>query len=109
MVRRLRACVEAWPECIEGDYNPACCRFPKSCSCTIYDMQYVTEADLEPEQEAKLTENGITPLEERMAAAILFMPEIGHLTAGVTKEIISRCARVAVEFGARYDEGVRDS
>lgn len=98
MVRRLRACVEAWPECEEGQYNPACCRFPKSCSCTIY-WANVTEADLEPEPEAKPV---ITPLEYRMAAAILFMPEIGHLTAGVTKEIISRCARVAVEFGARY-------
>jgi hypothetical protein len=35
--RRLLSCVEAWPECVEGDYNPACCRFPKSCSCTVYD------------------------------------------------------------------------
>jgi hypothetical protein len=26
-------CVERWPECHSGDYNPACCRFPKSCSC----------------------------------------------------------------------------
>jgi hypothetical protein len=44
-----------------------------------------------------------TPLEERMAAAIIFMPEIGHLTAGVTREVIARCARVAVEFGAQSD------
>lgn len=49
MTRRLRACVEAWPDCETGLYNPACCRFPKSCSCTIWDPQYVTEADLEPE------------------------------------------------------------
>lgn len=47
-VRRLRTCVEAWPDCETGLYNPACCRFPKSCSCTIWDPQYVTEADLEP-------------------------------------------------------------
>jgi hypothetical protein len=46
--RRLRACVEAWPECREGGYDPRCCRFPKSCSATVYDPQYVTEADLEP-------------------------------------------------------------
>lgn len=26
-------CVLNWPDCIDGDYNPACCRFPKSCSC----------------------------------------------------------------------------
>ncbi len=36
-MRRLLACVEAWPECAEGQYNPACCRFPKSCSCTVYE------------------------------------------------------------------------
>lgn len=38
-----------------------------------------------------------------MAAAILFMPEIGHLTAGVTKEIIARCARVATEHFDGHD------
>lgn len=26
-------CVRAWPECHNGDYNPSCCRWPKSCSC----------------------------------------------------------------------------
>lgn len=31
--RRLKTCVEAWPDCVSGEYNPACCRFPKSCSC----------------------------------------------------------------------------
>ncbi len=30
--RRLRACVEAWPDCYTGGYDPTCCRFPKSCS-----------------------------------------------------------------------------
>lgn len=33
---RLKSCVEQWPDCSEGDYHPSCCRFPKSCSCTIY-------------------------------------------------------------------------
>ena len=27
------ACRERWPECRQGGYDPACCRFPKSCSC----------------------------------------------------------------------------
>lgn len=31
---RLRSCVEEWEDCWEGGYNPNCCRFPKSCSCT---------------------------------------------------------------------------
>jgi hypothetical protein len=29
---RLAECVEAWPECEAGLYDPRCCRFPKSCS-----------------------------------------------------------------------------
>lgn len=45
--RRLRACVEAWPNCATGEYNPACCRFPKSCSCTVYSAAHVTDEDLE--------------------------------------------------------------
>lgn len=34
---RLKRCTEQWPECTEGEYNPSCCRFPKSCYCTIYN------------------------------------------------------------------------
>lgn len=26
-------CVQAWPGCFSGGYDPRCCRFPKSCSC----------------------------------------------------------------------------
>lgn len=37
------SCLEAWPECQNGSYNPACCRFPKSCSC-----EYVVKADITP-------------------------------------------------------------
>lgn len=33
---RLNSCIEQWSNCSEGEYNPSCCRFPKSCSCTIY-------------------------------------------------------------------------
>src|SRR5688572_8120434 len=47
MTRRLKTCVEAWPECETGQYNPHCCRFPKSCSCTIYDPE-ISEEYLEP-------------------------------------------------------------
>jgi hypothetical protein len=45
--RRLRTCVQNWPQCAEGLYDPRCCRFPKSCSCTIYDNG-TKESDLEP-------------------------------------------------------------
>lgn len=36
--RRSPECVEAWPDCAPGEYNPACCRFPKSCSCEVPEL-----------------------------------------------------------------------
>lgn len=48
--RRLRECVEAWPDCATGDYNPSCCRWPKSCACTVYGPDEVTEDDLEAQR-----------------------------------------------------------
>lgn len=50
---RLKGCVEAWPGCADGEYNPACCRFPKSCSCASYDDQVAPEI-LEEVQEPSL-------------------------------------------------------
>lgn len=29
---RLPECVERWPGAVDGEYDPRCCRFPKSCS-----------------------------------------------------------------------------
>jgi hypothetical protein len=49
---RLRACVERWPDCFTGDYNPACCRFPKSCSADIYDGVGIDPAGLEGDANA---------------------------------------------------------
>lgn len=34
---RSPECVKAWPECEDGAYDPRCCRFPKSCSCNVYE------------------------------------------------------------------------
>lgn len=31
---RNAECVKAWPECEPMAFDPRCCRFPKSCSCT---------------------------------------------------------------------------
>lgn len=28
-------CLERWPECVDGAYDPQCCRWPKSCSCEV--------------------------------------------------------------------------
>lgn len=47
--RRLAGCVARWPEARTGEYDPRCCRFPKSCSADIYDERYVRDYDLEPE------------------------------------------------------------
>lgn len=31
--RREPWCINNWHDCVDGAYNPWCCRFPKSCSC----------------------------------------------------------------------------
>lgn len=57
-MRRLKACVETWPECHDGDYHPYCCRWPKSCSCSSYNEDYVKEEDLECDQDGTPTSSG---------------------------------------------------
>lgn len=47
--RRLRACVERWPDAETCGYDPRCCRFPKSCSADVYTDGAVADADLEPD------------------------------------------------------------
>lgn len=35
-------CAEAWPDAVSGDYDPACCRFPKSCSVREATVKWIT-------------------------------------------------------------------
>jgi len=62
--RRLKSCVEAWPGCAEGEYDPRCCRFPKSCSCDIIHNQALLddpkwcEENLEPLPSARVITEG---------------------------------------------------
>lgn len=45
---RLKDCVDRWPGAeIEGNYDPRCCRFPKSCSASVYDDDLVGPEHLE--------------------------------------------------------------
>jgi len=37
--RREPSCVANWPGCYSGGYDPACCRFPKSCSVRTIDAE----------------------------------------------------------------------
>jgi hypothetical protein len=46
VVRRLKSCVDNWPECHSGGYDPRCCRFPKSCSASIFDPTGYKDEDL---------------------------------------------------------------
>lgn len=47
-VRRDSRCVEAWAWCESGEYNPYCCRFPKSCSATSVPNRVYRRGILEP-------------------------------------------------------------
>jgi hypothetical protein len=49
---RLAACVVSWPECQDGEYNPACCRFPKACSCQTYNDSTISLDRLERKHQA---------------------------------------------------------
>lgn len=35
-------CLDVWPDCVEWEYDPRCCRFPKSCSCDLRPRQRPT-------------------------------------------------------------------
>jgi hypothetical protein len=38
-------CAESWPEAINGDYDPHCCRFPKSCSVRGQSVKWIVVAE----------------------------------------------------------------
>ena len=42
-------CVAVWPECCDGEYNPRCCRWPKSCSCEIPSQPPVPQSPQDKE------------------------------------------------------------
>jgi hypothetical protein len=45
---RLRYCVGEWPGAeVEGEFDQRCCRFPKSCSASVYRDDLVKPEDLE--------------------------------------------------------------
>jgi hypothetical protein len=54
--RRLKTCVERFPGAETGEYNQACCRFPKNCSpyarIEAYQAGNISENDLEPIENA---------------------------------------------------------
>ena len=39
--QRLPECIAQWPQCESGEYNPQCCRYPKSCSAGSSYMEAV--------------------------------------------------------------------
>lgn len=50
--RRLKGCVERWPDCYTTGYDPRCCRFPKSCSAGVYSEK-INVSLLEDEKPVK--------------------------------------------------------
>jgi hypothetical protein len=39
MSRVDESCIERWPDCEDGRYDPRCCRWPKSCIPTLIDIR----------------------------------------------------------------------
>lgn len=48
-------CVERWHDCCPGEYNPSCCRYPKSCSCLIVQGEKTIETVTEDVVEVTAT------------------------------------------------------
>lgn len=77
-VRRLKSCVEDWPEAQSGEYNPSCCRFPKSCSADsvlnrVYTASMLEDPAPEPEETHQITISiGGAPSPEAVAARPFF-------------------------------------
>lgn len=62
------ACVERWPECEDGAYDPRCCRFPKPCSPRPPVTDLSAFIDAFDEEGKPVTDP--TPLREALAEAI---------------------------------------
>ena len=81
-VWRERACVENWSGCESGDYNPACCRFPKSCTERAFD-QFLAEQLLDPEVRRGYADQGWTETDLRpyLDQLAQYAKELASLTA----------------------------
>ncbi len=96
--RRLRSCVEAWPDAETGAYDPRCCRFPKSCSAAIYDEGRVTDEDLEPSAPGRVTTNptaSVQATQRAMLDEIADLLDVGaydDLVAEVKRRLVSEAA-----------------
>lgn len=75
--RRLRACVERWPGAETGAYDPACCRFPKSCSAGV--TRGAAEEDLEPLPPVDRASH----VRHMVLAAVTRAADVGHDTSSL--------------------------
>lgn len=66
-VRRDSRCVAEWSACSDGEYNPHCCRWPKSCSATSVPNRVYAAGILEPASEPVPKLTIVEFLEARLA------------------------------------------
>lgn len=100
--RRLKLCVEAWPKCENGLYNPACCRFPKGCS---------PHGRMEAVLAGNLTEDDLEPKVWRLVMPDQIVSDI----IAVARHVRSHCDRpyeesdrVLAYFGMEHEEIVEE-
>lgn len=78
-------------------YDPRCCRFPKSCSATVYDAELVTEEELEPPAEGALTLIDYrTELWQRMSEQVSYGMVRGIEDLDLTAEQIGKLLEISV-------------
>lgn len=108
-VRRAKSCVETWPGADSGEYNPACCRFPKSCSATSVRNRVYTETkleDAEPAVEAARHPVGFSA----GGKPVYVLPEsaarLDPAKQRAMEQIITASFRAGCEIGRLYREPV---
>jgi hypothetical protein len=75
-------CIERWPSCYSGGYDPRCCRFPKSCSCENYNSPTVDEVS----PEADHTSSEVVVPEG--FGSLILLQEVRFVTSGRDDQMI---------------------
>lgn len=109
--RRLKTCVQTFPNADTGEHNPRCCRFPKNCSpyasIEAYQAGNVSEADLEPPRKSvaeAMLETGLVTETKKLeplrvgTSFVIDVKEMEELTPG------NRQAAMDFELGRKRVE-----
>lgn len=88
-------CVSRWPDCHAGEYDPRCCRFPKSCSCGPHLPPEVASTP-DPTADLLLQQQPVSPAEGEVGGLVadLEVAAASYFNRGFVTDA-RRCRRAA--------------